>query len=101
MLCSSLEVSERLQLGNTAYFFKYTTEFLKIQSLEEQTSQHFLKIKLSKKKKKLFSSIRWQGIGDLGRRSLGILKYQIFLLLQKVFTSFFQPDFGVNEIGLF
>lgn len=52
------------------------------------------------KKQKLSSSIRWQGIGDLGRRSLGILKYQIFLLLQKVFTSFFQPDFGVNEISL-
>ena len=57
MLCSSPEVSERLQLGNTAYFFKYTTEFLKIQSLEEQTSQHFLKIKLSKKKKKNFSPL--------------------------------------------
>lgn len=102
MLCSSLEVSERLQLGNTAYFFKYTTEFWKIQSPEEQTLQHFLKLNCQKKnkKQKLSSSIRWQGIGDLGRRSLGILKYQIFLLLQKVFTSFFQPDFGVNEISL-
>ena len=98
MLCSSLEVSERLQLGNTAYFFKYTTEFWKIQSPEEQTLQHFLK--LNCQKKELFFSIRWQGIGDLGRRSLGILKYQIFLLLQKVFTSFFQPGFGVNEISL-
>lgn len=102
MLCSSLEVSERLQLGNTAYFFKYTTEFWKIQSPEEQTLQHFLKLNCQKKnkKQKLSSSVRWQGIGDLGRRSLGILKYQIFLLLQKVFTSFFQPDFGVNDISL-
>lgn len=61
MLCSSPEVSERLQLGNAAYFFKYTTEFLKIQSLEEQTFQHFLKIKLSKTKTKTFLLYKMAG----------------------------------------
>lgn len=55
MLSSSLEVNERLQLGNTAYFFKYTIEFWKIQSPEAQTLQHFLKLINYLSEKKLFS----------------------------------------------
>lgn len=83
---SSLEVSERLQLGNLLNFSNIRLNFEK-SSLPKHWHS-FLKSTNYLSAKKLFPPLRWQGISALGRSSLVILKCQIFLLLQEAFTSF-------------